>query len=268
MFAFTILAAYGAAGAVLTLSGTWEGDRGPERRGDGLMLGMLFALIATHGGLLTHEVILDPSHGLGIADVVSVIAWLLAAIGLFAAWQPGFRLVGGIVLGLAAAMMLIPALWHEDGVDPLTWQIKLHAVLSLVAYSFLIAGAVLAFASMMQERLLRRAKVNRLSSLLPPLIATEQFLATLTAAGFVFLLLSVVSVFLFVENLFAQHLMHKTVLSLIATAIFGGLVLGRQAWGLRGKRMVRFYLIGFTVLILAYFGSKFVLEVVLGQRWG
>lgn len=141
-------------------------------------------------------------------------------------------------------------------------------MLSLVAYSFLIAGAVLAFASMMQDRLLRRAKVNRLSSLLPPLIATEQFLATLTAAGFVFLLLSVVSGFLFVENLFAQHLLHKTVLSLIATAIFGGLVLGRQAWGLRGERMVRFYLIGFTVLILAYFGSKFVLEVLLGERWG
>ena len=268
MFAFTILAAYGAAGAVLTLSGTWEGDAGAGRRGDGLMLGLLFALIATHGGLLAHEVILDPTHGLGIADVTSVIAWLLAAIGLFAAWQRGFRLIGGIVLALAALLMLVPALWHDTGVAPLSWQIKLHAVLSLVAYSFLIAGAVLAFASMMQDRLLRRAKVNRLSSLLPPLIATEQLLATLTAAGFVFLLLSIVSGFLFVENLFAQHLIHKTVLSLIATAIFGGLVVGRQAWGLRGRRMVRFYLAGFAVLVLAYFGSKFVLEVLLGERWG
>lgn len=268
MFAFTILAAYGAAGAVLTLSGTWEGDRGAERRGDGLMLALLFGLIATHGGLLAHQVILNPAHGLGIADVVSVISWMLAAIGLYAAWQPGFRLVGGIVLGLAALMMLVPAVWHDTGVAPLTWQIKLHAVLSLVAYSFLFAGAVLAFASMMQERQLRRAKVTKLSSLLPPLIATEQLLATLTMAGFLFLLLSIVSGFLFVENLFAQHLVHKTVLSLIATAIFGGLVLGRQAWGLRGRRLVRFYLIGFAVLILAYFGSKFVLEVVLGQHWG
>ena len=69
MFAFTILAAYGAAGAVLTLSGTWEGDRGAERKGDGLMLGLLFALIATHGGMLAHEVILDPTQGLGFADI-------------------------------------------------------------------------------------------------------------------------------------------------------------------------------------------------------
>ena len=232
------------------------------------MLAALFALIAAHGGWLAHSVLLNPSHGLGIADVISVIAWLLAAIGLFAAWQPGFRLVAGTVLLLAAAMMLVPTLWHDTGVAPLSWQIKLHAVLSLVAYSFLIAGAVLALASMLQDRLLRRAKVTRLSSLLPPLMATERFLATLTVAGFMFLLLSIATGFLFVENLFAQHLVHKTILSLVATVIFGTLVIGRQARGWRGRRMLQLYLAGFAVLILAYFGSKFVLEVLLGRHWG
>ena len=270
MFAFTIFAAYGAAGAALSLSGdsTATANGHAPDRARGFALGALFALIAAHGGWLTHSVLLNPAHGLGIADVVSVIAWLLAAIGLFAAMQQGFRLVAGAVLLIAAAMMLVPTLWHDDGVGALTWQIKLHAVLSLVAYSFLIAGAVLALASMMQDRLLRRAKVNRLSTLLPPLMATERFLATLTVAGFVFLLLSIVTGFLFVENLFAQHLVHKTILSLAATVIFGALVVGRQSRGWRGQRMLQLYLAGFAVLILAYFGSKFVLEVVLGEHWG
>ncbi|MEM7452467.1 MAG: cytochrome c biogenesis protein CcsA, partial [Pseudomonadota bacterium] len=131
-----------------------------------------------------------------------------------------------------------------------------------------IAGAVLAGASMLQDNMLRRAKVTRLSTLLPPLMATERFLATLTASGFVFLLLAIVSGFVFVDNLFAQHLMHKTVLSILGTIIFGALVIGRLAAGWRGRRMLQLYLAGFALLILAYFGSKFVLEVLLGESWG
>lgn len=269
MFAFTIFAAYGAAGAALTLGGTPNEDGEPQRPGGNLMLGVLFALVASHGGWLTHTVLMNPAHGLDFADVVSVIAWLLAAIGLFASLQKGFQLVGGIVMLLAAVMMAVPTFWHDPAnANPLTWQIKLHAVLSLVAYSFLIAGAVLAGASMLQDNMLRRAKVTRLSTLLPPLMATERFLATLTASGFVFLLLAIVSGFIFVENLFAQHLMHKTVLSLLATVIFGTLVIGRLAAGWRGRRMLQLYLAGFALLILAYFGSKFVLEVLLGESWG
>jgi ABC-type uncharacterized transport system permease subunit len=81
-------------------------------------------------------------------------------------------------------------------------------------------------------------------------------------------MLAVFSGFLFVDNLFAQHLIHKTSLSLLALILFGILLAGRWLAGWRGRRAVYLYLWGFAVLGLAYFGSRFVLEEVLGRTWG
>jgi ABC-type uncharacterized transport system permease subunit len=90
----------------------------------------------------------------------------------------------------------------------------------------------------------------------------------LIGAGFVLLTLSLFTGFVFVTNLFTQHLIHKTVLSLIAWTIFGVLLIGRIRIGWRGRSAVRWTVSGFSVLTLAYFGSKFVLEDVLGRHWG
>ena len=98
---------------------------------------------------------------------------------------------------------------------------------------------------------------------LPPLDTTEELLFTLLAAGFCLLSLSLMSGFFFLENMFYQHLAHKTVLSCTAWAIFGIVLFGRWKFGWRGKKAVYLTLAGFAMLILAYFGSKLVLEVLL-----
>jgi ABC-type uncharacterized transport system permease subunit len=85
----------------------------------------------------------------------------------------------------------------------------------------------------------------------------------LIGAGFVLLTLTLLSGVLFVDNLFAQHLVHKTVLSIAAWVVFGVLLFGRWRWGWRGRRAVRLTLAGMVILLLAFFGSKFVLEVLL-----
>ncbi|MEY3785905.1 MAG: hypothetical protein RLZ75_110, partial [Pseudomonadota bacterium] len=69
--------------------------------------------------------------------------------------------------------------------------------------------------------------------------------------------------FIFIENLFAQHLVHKTVLSILAWIIFTGLLIGRSRYGWRGQTAIQWTLIGFILLLLAYFGSKLVLELIL-----
>ncbi|MEO0576110.1 MAG: cytochrome c biogenesis protein CcsA [Pseudomonadota bacterium] len=271
MFVFTILATYLGAGLLLLASPAPETDGKPRPSAamrDRVLTSLLTLIIVLHGASLAHDVLLNVDHGFGFADVVNVIAWLFAAIGLYAALQQGFRAVAGVVLAIAGILVAI-CLTIETGTGaPLTWQLKLHAVLSLLAYSFLASGAVLAMASLVQDSQLRAAKVNRLSSVLPPLMATEQFLATLTTAGFVFLLMAITSGFVFVEDLFTQHLTHKSALSLGALVIFGLLVVGRRAAGWRGRRMLHLYLAGFAVLVLAYFGSKIVLEVMLDKQWG
>ncbi|MDD1608146.1 MAG: cytochrome c biogenesis protein CcsA, partial [Methylococcaceae bacterium] len=82
-------------------------------------------------------------------------------------------------------------------------------------------------------------------------------------AGVFFLSISLISGFIFVENLFAQHLVHKTVLSILAWIIFSSLLIGRSRYGWRGQLAIQWTLIGFVSLLLAYFGSKLVLELIL-----
>jgi ABC-type uncharacterized transport system permease subunit len=81
------------------------------------------------------------------------------------------------------------------------------------------------------------------------------------------LLLAVSSGFALFENIFAQHLVHKTTLSLLALVLFGILLAGRQFAGWRGRRAVYLYLWGFAILCLAYFGSRYILEEILGRSW-
>ncbi len=83
------------------------------------------------------------------------------------------------------------------------------------------------------------------------------------ATGLLFLTLSLVSGFVFIEDLFAQHLVHKTVLAIVAWVTFSSLLVGKIKYGWRGQTAVKWTLAGFILLLLAYFGSKLVLELIL-----
>ena len=72
---------------------------------------------------------------------------------------------------------------------------------------------------------------------------------------------------MFVEDMFAQHLVHKTLLAFIAWFVFGVLLWGRWHSGWRGRTAIRWSLSGFGFLLLAYFGAKLVLEVILDRVW-
>ena len=91
----------------------------------------------------------------------------------------------------------------------------------------------------------------------------ENLLFDTIVTGFICLSLSLVSGMMFLENMFAQQLAHKTVLSILAWIVFAILLLGRWQLGWRGRTAIRWTLGGFISLMLAYFGSKFVLEVLL-----
>ena len=138
----------------------------------------------------------------------------------------------------------------------------------MFAYALLTAGAIVAIFALIQNRRLRAGKLSAANHLFAPLETTEKMLFGVAATGFAGLLLAVLSGFAFVEDLFAQHLAHKTAFSLLALVLFGVLVGGRVFAGWRGKRAVYLYLWGFAFLCLAYFGSRFVLEEVLNRSWG
>jgi ABC-type uncharacterized transport system permease subunit len=140
-------------------------------------------------------------------------------------------------------------------------------LISLFAYGLLTVGAIVAVFSLVQDQRLRSGRLSAVNQLFAPLETTERLLFGIAGAGFLVLLLAVVSGFAFVEDLFAQHLVHKTALSILALSLFGILLAGRIFAGWRGQRAVYLYLWGFGVLGLAYFGTRYILENILGRSW-
>jgi len=190
-----------------------------------------------------------------------VVAGLTLLVNLF---RPVAGL--GVVVFPLAALLLGIDMWLAPPTAPLPieWQIKLHVAFAMIGYSLLTTAALLAILLALQERALRKHRLDSgLIRALPPLTLTETLMFRLIGAGFVLLTLTLLSGVLFVDNLFAQHLVHKTVLSIAAWFVFGILLFGRWRWGWRGRQAVRLTLIGMIVLLLAFFGSKFVLELVL-----
>jgi ABC-type uncharacterized transport system permease subunit len=118
-----------------------------------------------------------------------------------------------------------------------------------------------------QHRILHDHRARAPITALPALQTMETLLFRLLAAGFFLLTLAILSGALFIEDLFAQHLVHKTVLSLIAWLAFAVLLWGRWRHGWRGRVAMRWTLGAYGTLILAYFGSKLVLEWLLGRHW-
>ena len=249
-------------------------NRLPRFESQGASL-LVIALIGGLVGLLAHATVLQAmilapdGLTLSIGNTASFIGMLLALTALFIAVEPTLRGLGSGLLLLAGLAGLATG-WPEvsPGGVVISWQMEAHVLISLLAYGLLTVGAIVAVFALVQDRRLRAARLSPANQLFAPLETTEKLLYGIAAAGFLTLLLAVFSGFLFVNNLFAQHLVHKTALSLLALLLFGVLLAGRQLAGWRGRRAVYLYLGGFAVLGLAYFGSRFVLEQVLGRTWG
>jgi len=126
----------------------------------------------------------------------------------------------------------------------------------------LAIASLLALMLWFQERALRNRKIHGWLRALPPLVHLETLLFRTVGVGFILLTFVLVTGMLFVDNMMAQHLWHKTVLSVLSWLVFGGLLLGRWRYGWRGPRAVRLTLIAMTLLLLAYFGSRAVLEIL------
>lgn len=170
-------------------------------------------------------------------------------------------------LGLAiyplAALALLGSALIESPAKTLPQSIQLHVLISITAYAVLALGAAQAVLVSIQRRFLNKHQPGGFIRALPPLTSTESLLFSLLTIGFVLLTLSLGSGFAFLDDMFAQQVAHKTVLSCLAWVIFAVLLFGRWRFGWRGQRVVRWTLGGFTTLLVAYFGSKMVLELIL-----
>jgi ABC-type uncharacterized transport system permease subunit len=238
---------------------------------------LLIALLA-HGVLL--HVTIFPQHAMvfGFAFALSAMFWLGAVIYWIESFffpLDGLRL---LVLPLACIASLMPLVF--GGVQVMSYSadlmFKVHFLIANIAYGLFAIAALHAVLMLLVERRLhalrgdaaRRAEGSFVSDWLdslPPLLTLETLLFRLIGAGFVLLTLTLLSGIVFSEQLIDRALQfdHKTVFAILSWLMFGALLTARKVSGWRGRAALRWVLVSFLALLLAYVGSRFVFEVLL-----
>jgi ABC-type uncharacterized transport system permease subunit len=241
--------------------------RRPGFRLAGLVLAV--AAVVLHAWALHHGMKTPLGWNASFVNILSLVALIIAAtLVVTATWTRTFE-AGIIALPGAAVCVALQWLWPVEPLilGQLTVTARLNIISSLMAYCLLSIAAINALLLAAQDYALRHPKFYTRLDFLPPLTVIETLMFRLIGAGWLLLTISLGSGFVFVEDLFAQHLAHKTILSMLSWALFGLLLLARWRLGWRGRRAVRWTLLAMALLALAYFGSKLVLEVVLDRSW-
>ena len=230
---------------------------------------LLLLALALHGLTLAQELFGEGGMRFGFSLALSLMLWLALVfywIESFYTRMEGLQMLG---LPLAAACVLMPALFPGQrllfNVDSLAF--RTHFLIAMLAYSLFTLAALHALLMALAEKRLHAGRMSPLIASLPPLMTMETLLFRLIHVAFLLLTLTLISGVFFSESLFGKPLPfdHKTVFAIVAWFIFAALLLGRHLRGWRGRLALRWTLAGFVALMLAYVGSRFVIEVILGR---
>ncbi len=271
-----LLLYFSTAAVWLLLSGmAWRAARpalaeGPAERDDLRLESILVPVaLAVNAMLLYRSVVRPGGLDLNVGNGVGMLVWLTVLIYWLGALA--FRGLAGILglmspiafcaVVLQAAAMNVHHIVNYGG-DPL---FALHFAIAMLAYSLFFVATVHSLVMLAEEKWLHRGVLPPFIRTLPALLDMEALLFRILLAAFVLLTLTVLSGLFFSEELFGEpfRLTHKNVFAILSWFIFGGLLAGHFFRGWRGRTAVYWTLAGFTMLMLAYVGSKAVLELIL-----
>lgn len=265
----TIATSSGIAALLLYFAATLLVLRRLQRARTGRSLPLVlvgFGAVAAHA-LCLWDTSFFSSEGvnLGLFPMASLVAGtgaaLVTAVGLFRRLE----WVGAILFPLCA-LSIPPLLWFQGPSYALSPGLGFHVLLSILASAVLGIAAMHSLLILLQHRALKRGHIRGgVLRALPPIQVMESLLFQLLWAGLLFLSAAIVTGFVYVDDMFAQRVAHKTVLTLGAWLLFAMLVLGNRWLGWRALTAVRFTLAGFLVLVLGFFGTQLVLEFILRQ---
>lgn len=224
-----------------------------------------FFALAFHGVVAWHNLVDGEGINLGLIKLFSLLSLAVNYLCVAALLRRPLQNLLIVLFPLSALAVLIATLGPDtrNAQQGVPLGVALHIGSSVVAYAMLTLAAIQAALLAAQDAQLKRREMGGLLGTLPPLQLMESMLFELIWVGVVALTVSIGSGFIFMDDIFAQHLVHKTVLSLIAWLLFTILLWGHHRRGWRSQTAVRFTLSGFAFLMLAFVGSKLVLELVL-----
>lgn len=260
---FTVIGALLYLAATIVLFKQLTTPEPEKNKRTALLLGITGAVF--HADILARHIFTDSGLQMGITHVASLATWFVTCLLIVAALKKPIENLGLFILPLAALTLSLEYFVPVDHIVNTADQKGLgaHIVLSILAYSLLGLAAVQAALLSIKEKHLHNRQPGGFIRTLPPLETMEILLVQMITIGFALQTTSLISGYVHLEDMFAQNLAHKTILSLCAWAVFATLLICRKLYGWRGKTLVRWTISGFFTLLLAYFGSKYVLEIIL-----
>jgi ABC-type uncharacterized transport system permease subunit len=232
------------------------------------MIGYAVLLPLVLQGYLLHEnLFIDDQLNLGLIYSISLILWLTMMVYWVARFFYPIASLQTLVLPLAAVGALLPALFPAAHVQPKTTSLvfEAHIIVGMLAYSLFTIAVLHAGLMSLVEKRLHHAILPGTMQNLPPLLTIETLLFRIIVAGFSLLTLTLASGIVFSEELFGKpwQFNHKMLFGFMSWTVFAVLLVGHHFYGWRGRTAIRWTVSGFVFLLLAYIGSKFVLEVLL-----
>ena len=227
-------------------------------------LGLWTASLISTLFFLFNRLVVEQGLDFSFYNSLLIAAFVVCALLFIVSTFKPIEYLGLIVLPVTLICIGLNMLFWQPG-TPMAFNagIQTHVISSIIAFSVLCLAAVQAILLLAQERNLKQHTSPGILRALPSLHENETNLFQSIGLGIFILTIALASGFIYLDDIFAQHLVHKTTLSVLAWVIFAILLWGRIQFGWRGPTAVRWTLGGFTFLILAYFGSKFVLELIL-----
>lgn len=230
-----------------------------ERLAIGVVLGL-------HAVNLAQAIFTGSTMRFSFAQALSLIFWLAVLIYWLESFRARMDGLQPLVLPLAALAATLPLIFSQTHEIAHTGAVfRFHFVAAMLAYSLFTLAMLHAIFMHLTETALRRHALSPRLASLPPLLAMERLLFHMILAGFALLTLTLVSGLFFSESVSGQALAlnHMTVFAFLSWLIFAILLAGRRWRGWRGKKAMYWTLAGFMALLLAYIGSRFILEILL-----
>ncbi|MEM8593398.1 MAG: cytochrome c biogenesis protein CcsA [Pseudomonadota bacterium] len=244
----------------------------PKKETPSLPINVLIATgLSVHAVLLYLHIMNHPQYvNLSIFNTSSLISWFILIITQLtsmrnAAIDKALLFILPVCILSVSCNELLVDIHHYRPRAMFSPGLLAHIILSIFAYSTLTITCVQAVILFLQEENLKNKRHTRISSWLPPIETTERILFNLLTFGLLLLSIAMATGAFFIENIIAQKMSHKLVFTLFSWLIFTLLLAGRHFRGWRGITAIKWTLAGFTALMLAYFGSKFALEIVLND---
>lgn len=266
LFGLAAVALYTASAYLLYRSVAAETDTSdPDQKSGTRSTVWLVALAAAalHGWLLIHSTFKSTGLNLAFFNSLSITAWFAVMITLLLnVGRPVINL-GLILFPMTAVTLLASIFFTHPDTSIIETEVQWHVLISVIAYALLTIAAGQSVLVSLQDNRLHSHRPGGFLRALPPLATMETVLFQLLVATFLMLTLALITGFVFLDDVFAQRLVHKTTLSIVAWLLLAVLLMGQWRWGWRGQKAAGMTIGAFLSLLLGYFGSKFVIELIL-----